>query len=639
MTAKSEEKPVSILIMDDEQGIRDLLSYELGMRNCQVVSAEDGVQGLEKMKSQKFDVVISDVKMPNLDGLEALEEIRKIDPKIEVIMSTGFGTIDMAVESIKKGAYDFITKPYNLDELFSKVEKAVEKRRLTSEITTLKELNRMKSEFLANISHELRTPMNAIIGYTSLMTDKIYGEITAKQAQALKRIASNSTNLLQLINNILDISKISAGKMPLYMEECSLNEIVQEVVEMMEALAREKNIALIFEKSPEVQLTSDKTRIKQILINLIGNAIKFTVQGGVTVSFQPGLAKETVKLTVRDTGIGMQPESLKFIFEEFRQADASTTREYGGTGLGLAIVKKLTELLGGEIIVESEPGKGSSFSLNLPAQSDAKASFGDTDFKNDSAEKESPSQKLIVSIDDDPEVLRLLRDSLQDSGFKVIGALNGDEGISLAKQLKPFAITLDVLMPHRDGWSVLQALKSDPETGSIPVIIVSIMENKALGFSLGVSDYILKPFDRKDLIERFHRLELVRNKKVLVVDDDEGINHLLQTLLKHDGYQVSCAFDGENALKQIERDPPDIVLLDLMMPKVSGFDVLESIRLNSALDDMLVIIMTAKCLTQEETDELKKRSQTIIEKGSKSTKDVIGIIRKRLAQAQTGAAK
>ena len=406
---------------------------------------------------------------------------------------------------MRNGAFDFITKPYNLDELHSRVDKAKERRELKSQVATLQELNRLKSEFLANMSHELRTPMNAIIGYSSLMLDRLYGDLTDKQQNALKRVSANANNLLQLINNILDISKLQAGKMPLYLEEFSLRELCEDVVGIMDALAREKNIYLTLSESGDVVLHSDKTRLKQILINLIGNAIKFTQKGGVTLTVEADTVSQTARVTVKDTGIGIKTEHADAIFEEFRQADASTTREYGGTGLGLAIVKKLTELLNGCITVQSVPGEGSAFTVTLPVKSilcgtDIEPGIGAVSPAAPVFSAE-PS-KIIIAIDDNPESLRLLKDSLQESEYKFVPALTGDEGIALAKQYHPFAITLDILMPHRDGWSVMQTLKSDPQTWSIPVIIASIMENKTLGFSLGVSDYLVKPFDRKVLLDR-----------------------------------------------------------------------------------------------------------------------------------------
>ncbi len=630
-----------ILVMDDEQGILDLLTFELGSRGYIVEKAHNGEEGIEKIKKEKFQLIISDVKMPKLGGLEALSKIKEIDPSVEVIMTTGFGTIDMAVECMKKGAYDFVSKPYNLDELCSRIDKALEKQRLTSELISLKELHRLKSEFLANTSHELRTPMNAIIGYTSLMLDKIYGQLTEKQEVALKRINISANNLLQLINNILDISKLSAGKITLYFENFIVSDILRDTVGMMEALAREKNIYLKFDDPGDaISIVSDKTRLKQIVINLVGNALKFTHSGGVTVSTSrfnssiqdgPSNPGEKIRIDVKDTGIGIKPEYMKIIFEEFRQGDASTTREYGGTGLGLTIAKKLSELMGGTISVESKYGEGSVFSLILPL----KTKITEEAIENfPQLEPFKPSfndgKNILLAIDDSPEIHKLLKDSLHDTEFRLVGALNGDEGIALAKQLKPFAITLDILMPHRDGWSVLQSLKSDPETSHIPVIILSVMDNKALGFSMGVANYILKPFERKTLIEKLGKLELAKNKKILVVDDDKELNLVMQMLITNAGYQVISALGGKEALAMIEKEKPDIVLLDLMMPEISGFDVLEAIYKNPELEKMRIIIMTAKILTKKELEELNKRAETVLEKGSKNIKEILADIKRQI---------
>jgi len=633
-----------ILVMDDEQGILDLLSYELGSRGYLVEKACNGEEGIEKIKKEKFQIIISDVKMPKLGGLEALSAIKEIDPSVEVIMTTGFGTIDMAVEAMKKGAYDFISKPYNLDELCSRIEKALEKQRLTSELISLKELHRLKSEFLANTSHELRTPMNAIIGYTSLLLEKIYGQLTEKQEVALKRINISANNLLQLINNILDISKLSAGKITLYLEDFIFGDLLGEITEMMDALAREKHIYLKLENtSGPLNMVSDKTRLKQILINLLGNAIKFTHSGGVTISARlientPSSCGDKIQVDVRDTGIGIKPEYMNIIFEEFRQGDASTTREYGGTGLGLTIAQKLAELMGGKITVQSKFGEGSVFSLVMPLK--AKYITEQTEELNAHPVPAALTQaggdkKILLAIDDSPEVHKLLKDSLEGSEFRLVGALNGDEGVALAKQLRPFAVTLDILMPHRDGWSVLQSLKNDPETNRIPVIILSVMDNKALGFSLGIADYILKPFERKTLIESLGKLRVAKNKKILIVDDDKELNLVMQMLLTNAGYQAVSAFGGKEAIASIEKARPDIVLLDLMMPEVSGFDVLESIYKKPGLSGLKVIIMTAKVLTKKELDELNSRAVTILEKGSRSIREILSDIKKNLETIAT----
>lgn len=638
VTGETPEK-ARILVMDDEQGILDLLTYELGSHGYSVDKAHNGLEGIEKIKKEKYNIVISDVKMPKLGGLDALVAIKEIDPNVEVIMTTGFGTIDMAVECMKKGAYDFVSKPYNLDELCSRINKALEKQNLTSELISLKELHRLKSEFLANTSHELRTPMNAIVGYTNLLLDGIYGQLTEKQATALRRIDVGANNLLQLINNILDVSKLSAGKINLFLEDFSFNELLSDVTGMMDALAREKNISLkLVTLDKPKSVISDKTRIKQILINLIGNAIKFTNTGTVTVSARilgPQSSKndfESVLIEVKDTGIGIKPEYMNIIFEEFRQGDASTTREYGGTGLGLTIAKKLTELMGGKITVTSKIDEGSVFTVILPL----KARLPKTTIESMASlapARQQPvddGKKIVLVIDDSPEAHKLLKDSLTGSEFRMVGALSGDEGIALAKQLKPFAITLDILMPYRDGWSVLQELKSDPATSAIPVVIISVIDNKTLGFSLGVADYLLKPFERKTLIERLDKLRIAKNQKILIVDNDIELNTVMKMLLTNAGYNVSSVLSGQEALDTLAKDKPDIMLLDLMMPGVSGFDVLEAIHKNPALSAIRVIIMTAKSLTKNELEELNKHAEGILEKGTKNIREILSDIKRQL---------
>ncbi len=641
----AESGQIRILCMDDEQGILDLLTFELTSHGYQVVTAHDGEEGIEKFKESKFNIVISDIKMPKLSGLDVLPVLKNIDPNIEVIMTTGFGTIDMAVESIKNGAYDFISKPYNLDELYSRIEKALEKQKLSSEIVSLKELHRLKSEFLANTSHELRTPMNAIIGYTSLLMDGIYGTLTEKQQSVLKRVGTNANNLLHLINNILDISKLTAGKITLYVEEFKLHDAITEVSDAMESLAREKNISLKVNDFPDnIIMTGDRTRLKQVMINLLGNAIKFTSAGGVTLNVEckqlfetPGNEKNRdisqICISVADTGIGIKPEFLETIFEEFRQGDASTTREYGGTGLGLTIVKKLAELMGGFVSVTSEVGKGSVFSITLPCRStDVSALDPAMPGELQSAVLDA-HKKIILSIDDDPEVHRILKDTLAQTEYTLVSALNSDEGISMAKQLRPFAITLDILMPHRDGWSTLQSLKNDEDTMHIPVIILSVMENKALGFSLGSADYISKPFERKTLIERLGKLSNASNRKVMILDDDKEFNNIMRTLLQNAGYRITSIDNGSTALELIKADRPDFVILDLMMPKMSGFEFLQKLQEIPGNEEIRVIIMTAKTLTDQEASDLGKRAEVIITKGSKNLRDILNEIKRQFEKS------
>ncbi|MBI5238850.1 MAG: response regulator, partial [Elusimicrobia bacterium] len=500
----------AVLVIDDEAAIRDMLSRALPRRGYQVDAAESGEAAVAQAKAKEFDVAICDVMMPGMDGVATLKALKGLRPGMEVVMSTGFASLDSAIESLKAGAYDYVSKPYTLDHIFGVLEKALEHSRLKAKVSELETANRLKSEFLANMSHELRTPLNAILGYTSLMLEQVYGPVPKEQHDALDRVLTNSQNLLALINNILDFSKLNAGMMPVFLEEFDAGELVREVARTLQCLAGQKGLALAPEAPASLRLRGDKTKVKQILINLAANAVKFTQTGGVTLRAAAGPDGTDVAFSVSDTGPGIAPEHLAYIFEKFTQVDGSVTRTHGGTGLGLSITKKLCELLDGSITVESRVGEGSTFTARLPAA----VKPPDTDILNRPAGAAGRGgRKVLLCIDDDPEVLRLLRDSLSGTEYDFCGAVSAEEGLALARQLKPFVITLDILMPRRDGWSVLQALKSDPELRAIPVFILSILENRALGFSLGVSDYIVKPFDRQTLLEKLRGQERLLGRR------------------------------------------------------------------------------------------------------------------------------
>jgi signal transduction histidine kinase len=493
-----------ILVIDDEQGLRDMLSYGLTERDYEVVTAENGRLALEKARQEPFDLALCDIMMPGMRGVDVLRELKLLHPSLEVVMATGYATVETAVESMKLGAYDYITKPYELDHLCQTLSRALETRRLKNRVGELESLDRMKSEFLANMSHELRTPLNAIMGYTSLLLDGTYGELPSEQAEPLERVLSGSKDLLTLINSVLDVSKLNAGMMPVFLEDIDVAELAGEVVETMRALAVRKGLTLSAAGCPPMRLRGDRTKTKQILVNLIGNAIKFTDKGSVSLNSIFDAERGRVVLTVTDTGPGIPEKSLASIFEEFRQLDGSAQRAHGGTGLGLAIVKKLAALLGGEVEVRSRVGEGSVFTVALPT-SNSKPSLALARPPAIFAEP-GDERPVVLGIDDDPEVLRLLADSLAHSGYRFVGAQNGQDGIALARRLKPFAVTLDVMMPHCDGWSVLQSFQKNAELKTIPVIILSIVADKGLGFSLGATDYIVKPFRKQDLVEKLRAL-------------------------------------------------------------------------------------------------------------------------------------
>jgi DNA-binding response OmpR family regulator len=617
-----QAKP-KILVIDDEKGLRDMLVYGLSGRGYAVTTAENGRDAVEKAKVQNFDLALCDLMMPEMGGVETLRALKETQPRVEVVMVTGFATVENAVESMKHGAYDYVAKPYDLDQLFAVLEKALERGRLKAKVGELEHINRLKSEFLANMSHELRTPLNAIVGYSSLILDEIYGEVPPAQAKPLSRVLLNSQNLLSLINNILDFSKLNAGMMPTHIEEFDLCETIREVADTMHCLAEAKKLALTAEAPEPILVRSDKTKIKQILINLAGNAIKFTAEGSVALRAEKDAGGAGVVLSVTDTGPGMEARDIPAMFEDFKQLDGAATRKFGGTGLGLSITKKLVELLGGTIAVDSEPGRGSTFRVAMSRSVLPQDSLAPDP-------QEAGARKILLAIDDDPEVLRLLRDSLTGTGYAMIGASSGEEGLALARKLKPSVITLDIMMPHRDGWSVLQALKSDPEVRAIPVIILSIMENRALGFSLGVADYIVKPFERRTLLEKLEGVERTQGKRVLVVDDEQGIRELIQLGLTSEGYIVECAATGAKALAALAKKTPDVLFLDLNLPDMNGLEILGKIEKNREFEAMRVFILTGRRLPSEELADLERREIKVIEKGSVSVSAILEALRERL---------
>ncbi|MDE2491094.1 MAG: response regulator [Elusimicrobia bacterium] len=626
--AEKTPEPPKVLVIDDEAGLRDMLSYSLPQRGFAVTCAATGEEGLELATAFDFDVAVCDLMMPGIQGVEVLRRLKSARPETEVVMATGYATLETAVESMRLGAYDYIVKPYELEHLEMVLRRAAERRRLKKEVVTLEGLSRMKSEFLANMSHELRTPLNSIVGYTSLILDGTYGSVPPAQGEAMERVLAASQDLLTLINGVLDLSKLNAGMMPLHDEEFDLGELAREVADTARSLAVRKGLSLEVCAPAPLRVRADRTKTKQILVNLTGNAIKFTEKGGVTLVVAPTAGGERARVAVADTGPGISAADQEVIFEEFRQLDGSSRREHGGTGLGLAIVRKLAALMGGEVTVSSEPGRGSEFAFELPvgrvkAQSAAAAPVGD----DAAAEDERP---IVLAIDDDPEVHRLLRDSLSRSSYRLVGALSAEEGLALARSRRPFAITLDIMMPHRDGWSVLQTLKNDPVLRSIPVIVLSICENRSLGFSLGAADYIVKPFHKNDLIEKLESLRAAGRARLLVVDDDPSTAELFRRDLGQDGYVVEVARSGRRALERLEGEAPDAVFLSLTLPDMSGLEVLTSLQERPPWRDVPVIVLTPSGLPDAASADLERRVAMIVEKKSISLPQVFARLNERL---------
>jgi len=482
-----------------------------------------------------------------------------------------------------------------------------------------------KSGFLANMSHELRTPLNAIIGYSEMLQELAEEQAQTEYIPDLQKIYSAGKHLLSVISDILDLSKIEAGKMELFLECFDVSTMVEEVATTVEALAAKNDNRLEVECLGQLgSVRADTTRVRQVLLNLLSNACKFTKKGTVRlkVSRNSEVEREWIHFCISDTGIGMTPEQVTKLFREFTQADFSTTRKYGGTGLGLAISGRFCQMMGGEILVESTLGKGSSFTFRLPADVAAAPAQGIVDENEPALSVETPrltpgSSNTLLVIDDDPAVQNLLSRFLSRQGFEVVTAASGIDGLRLAKQLRPAVITLDVLMPSMDGWQVLTALKADPELAEIPVVMVTIVDEKNLGYALGASDYINKPIDRDRLVALLNKHHGERLPgPVLIVEDDAPSREALRRLMQKEGCSVYEAENGRVGLERLAQTRPALILLDLMMPEMDGFEFVRQLRQEDAWRSIPVVVVTAREITQEERMRLNGGVTKVLQKSS-----------------------
>ncbi|GAB4459606.1 MAG: hypothetical protein Kow0070_14790 [Anaerolineales bacterium] len=483
-------------------------------------------------------------------------------------------------------------------------------------IKNLQEVDKLKSQFLANMSHELRTPLNSIIGFSRVILKGIDGPITDMQQQDLTAIYNSGQHLLGLINDILDLARIEAGKMELNFEEVHLAEMIHSVFSTAKGLVKEKPIQLIEKVPPEMPtIRGDTMRVRQILLNLISNAAKFTDEGFITVETSVQKApngKFEALIKVIDTGPGISPEGQEKLFKAFSQVDGSATRKTGGSGLGLSICANLVQLHGGRIGVESEEGKGSTFWFTMPLfrQPDGEIPAG---------------RKIVLAIDDDPQVISLYERYLTPQGYHVVSLTEPARAKEQVKELKPFAVTLDIMMPNVDGWAVLTDLKSDPATRDVPVIICSIVEQTDKGFNLGAADYLVKPILEEDLVHALERLDKNGEiRRVLVIDDDPNDLRLIEKILtEHGKYQALLAEGGRRGWEILNTNPPDAVILDIFMPEMNGFMILEKMMDEPALRDIPVLVVSGGGLTTEQHKQLADYGKRLITKGSLTENDLI----------------
>jgi adenylate cyclase len=491
-------------------------------------------------------------------------------------------------------------------------------------------MSRTKSSFLANMSHELRTPLNAIIGLTDMMVSNADRFGTEKAAEPLRRVHRAGKHLLDLINQVLDLSKIEAGKLDINPDYVNVPALVEEVVGTGRSLADQNNNRLNVECPPDIgAIVVDAMRLKQILLNLLSNACKFTKGGDVSLRVTTALidGRKWVNFAVADSGIGMTPEQISKLFKDFVQAEQTTARQYGGTGLGLAITRKLCTMMGGDVTVTSESGKGSTFTVRLPAGPEAATVV--PELMESSSGQQDPVGDCVLVIDDDPTARELIANYLREAGFSVVTAAGGREGLKRAEDLHPIAITLDVLMPDIDGWSVLAALRGNPKLSNIPVVMATITDPDRKGIALGAAGYLTKPIDRDRLIALLQPFQTrARRTRVLLVEDDAMQRERIRLLLGAEHWLASEAENGLIALDLVAKEPPDIILLDLMMPEMDGFQFIAALQAKPTWRDIPVIVITSLDLTAADRARLNSGVERILLKDSFDPAQLVEIVRR-----------
>jgi len=581
------------------------------------------------------------------------DDIRRIDKEWSHLFTEGHHVIEYRFRR-KDGTYCWVNDELRMIcdkdgepvEIVGAMNNISARKKVEEELDIAKNLaeqaNQAKSAFLANMSHELRTPMNAILGYSEMLMEEAEDLNQNGFIPDLKKINQAGTHLLALINGVLDLSKIESGKMEVFAEEIDLELLIDEVSATAHPLLEKNKNSLTIERGKELGVAyQDMTKLRQILFNLLSNAAKFTQEGTITLHVnsteEAGVSWLTV--AVSDTGIGIAEDKIEHVFEEFAQADDSTTRDYGGTGLGLAISRRFCKLLGGDLSLHSKLGEGSTFTMRIPAIlpgtkpeiSSAEPSQETSDIDLASIRNLEPGSTILV-IDDDAEACEIIECFLLKDGFNVAIATSGEQGLRLAHEIHPAAITLDVMMPRMDGWAVLRILKADPELHNIPVIMLSMIDDRTRGYSLGAVDYLTKPVDRKLLQKTLSRYYCTDgNCPVLLVEDDVETRRIMAHALEKAGWQVSEASNGQEALEMMPDVQPRLILLDLMMPVMDGFGFLAAMRARPEWEQIPVIVITAKDLSREDRSRLSGCVEEVLEKNAYTRDQLLKHVREAVA--------
>ena len=541
------------------------------------------------------------------------------------------------------------TSPASLEARVRELERAnarqgEELTRLTAELEArtreaaeiqlqLTAADRLKSQFLANMSHELRTPLNSIIGFSGILKTRLAAQLDEKHTRFLNYINTSGEHLLRIINDILDLSKVEAGTLELSLERFSMASVVEGVLTVLKDRAAKRELDFEVDMPAGLPLIqADPVRIKQVVYNLLTNAVKFSYQGGavrIAAQHLPAesspLGVEALALSVIDQGIGIDPSERELIFQEFHQVDSGTNREFEGTGLGLALVRRFMELHHGMVTVASAVGQGSTFTLTLPIV----AVDGQAEASPLLELPGSPDRSVLV-VEDDPTAFERIRGDLMAAGYRVVRARDGEAALPLVKKLQPLGVILDIVLPGMDGWDVLRELKADATTRKIPVLIVSMLDSRELGLTLGADDYFTKPVDPRELIHRLEELappELGAVPTVLLIDDDEHLHDLIRETLEARNYPLLHAYSGREGLEAARRDHPDVILLDLMMEEMDGFEVAAELKRDAATAEIPIVVLTAKEMVPADRERLHGKIVALLEKGERAPSRLASVLR------------
>ena len=623
----TQEMPVRKGILASEGDEVGQLSAALGTYKSHLVEMESIREEQAKRRHERDEVIIEKMTAlaDQLDGSARTLILNDIKKMNELADNADRNSSEEASVELMLVAFSRMSDEVNglIDARTSEMETARDEARDASD---------QKTKFFANMSHELRTPLNAILGYGEMLYEDCEDLGYDDLLPDLKKITSSGSHLLSLINNILDLSKIEAGKMELFVTSFEIENMIQTIKDVSEPLAAKNDNGFVINLDGAMgSMSQDETKLRQCLTNFLSNGFKFTKNGTVTLDVKSRMIDdvEFIDFAVIDTGAGMSPEGVAKVFEEYTQAERSTSANYGGTGLGLPISKKFAEMMGGDVIVTSEEGVGSVFTMSVPREC--------PEYNEDEVEGNvinlDDQDNLVVLVDDDVAMHDLIKRTISKLNLTLLGATNSEKGMELIREVKPKLILLDVLMPGRDGWSLLKECKTDKDLKDIPVIMISQLNQSNLAASLGANDYLTKPIDRSHFINTLKRIlgNDTKDKKVLVIDDDKDVRELLSRLLKDAGYRPIDARDGKEGLERT-KDEPALIILDLEMPRMDGFEFLDNYIKDVPEENRApVLVFSGKDLTDVQEDLLKERVVGLVKKDDVSmdnlSKMIQGIVK------------